>query len=271
MNNFQVQGEKKMRLIAGVVQFDVLMGRIDKNVEKALINIERLSAHGCNLAVLPEMWSSGFDYEGLEKAAFASADVLQQISLAARKNNIVVSGSLPEIDGGKIYNTMYTVNSSGEIIAKYRKVHLFTLTGEDQHFGAGEKSCIVDIGGMDAGNMICYDIRFPELARTLVTAGAKIIVVSAQWPEARCMHWDTLLRARAIENQVYIIASNRCGADEKLLYAGNSCIISPMGDILQNAGKHENIIMAEINTDIIDEVRNTIPCLLERKHAVYAL
>ena len=119
------------------------------------------------------------------------------------------------------------------------------------------------------GLMICYDLRFPELARTLALSGARILIVPAQWPKARAMHWQTLLRARAIENQVFIIGANRTGSDEDLSFPGLSAIIDPWGQVLAEAKDKDGIILAELDMNRVTQAREQIPVMTDRRNDIY--
>ena len=143
------------------------------------------------------------------------------------------------------------------------------MTGEDLYFGCGNQAICCDTTVGRVGLLICYDLRFPELSRMLAAAGAQFIFVSAQWPEQRISHWDTLLKARAIENQVVVIASNRLGSDRGGGYCGHSQIISPSGHILGFAGAEDTIAEAEIDLSEMDHIRSVMPVLKERRPDVY--
>jgi predicted amidohydrolase len=117
--------------------------------------------------------------------------------------------------------------------------------------------------------MICYDLRFPELCRSLALGGAKMVAVMAEWPAERVAHWKALLKARAIENQLFIVGANRCGQDGDLVYAGHSRIISPYGDVLARAGKRPATLSADVDLSLVERVRRQIPCLQERMPEVY--
>ncbi|MFH1674567.1 MAG: carbon-nitrogen family hydrolase [Pseudomonadota bacterium] len=254
---------------AGIIQFDVKLGDVDSNLKRAKQHIRRLANQGVKMIVLPEMWSTGFANKELDRLAETTPDILGEISLLAKETNTIIIGSLPEKVEKKIFNTAYLVDERGAISATYQKIHLFSLTGEDQWFNGGRKGVVCSTSVGPVGLLICYDLRFPELCRSLTLKGAKIVVVMAQWPDSRAAHWKTLLAARAIENQVFVLAANRCGQDHDLVYAGHSRIISPCGEVLARAGKKGTSITADIDFKLLDRFRKTIPCLRERVPEAY--
>lgn len=254
---------------AGILQFDVRLGGVEENFKTARAGISSLGSRGAEMVVLPEMWSCGFDNENLETHAEKTPEILDELSKIAKKNHIAVAGSMPELSGKMVFNTLYMIDHNGMITENYRKIHLFKPTNEDKYFKRGNRAVSCDSTFGMTGMMICYDLRFPELCRTLSERGAKVVIVTAQWPAIRVEHWDVLLRARAIENQVFIIACNRCGSDPDLAFAGHSQIISPWGDVLVKAGSDYSPIIADIDIDDTEKARMQIPCLNDRVTEAY--
>lgn len=254
---------------AGIVQFDVNLGDIKANTETVFTKIERLGEQGTELVVLPEMWSCGFDNKNLSDHASRTPSIIDTLSVLALQYNIIITGSLPESSDKKIYNTLYIVDNKGFIASSYRKIHLFSLTNEDKYYSAGNQVMMCETSICPVGLMICYDLRFPELCRSLALKGAKVIIVSAQWPRVRISHWETLLKARAIENQLFIVAANRCGKDPDLDYGGRSQIVSPEGNIIAAAEDKTCLVTGELDLHEIDAFRKRIPCLKERIPHVY--
>lgn len=255
---------------AGIIQFDVRLGNVDTNLKKVKQHIRKLADRGIKMIVLPEMWSTGFANQELARLSETTPGILDEISRHAKNADTIIVGSLPEKVGGKIFNTAYVIDEKGTIAARYQKVHLFSLTGENRWFHRGKKAIVVPTSAGSVGLLICYDLRFPELCRSLILKGAKIIIVMAQWPDSRAAHWKILLAARAIENQAFIVAANRCGEDHNGVYAGHSRIISPYGEVLARAGKKSTSITASIDFSLLDQFRETIPCLQERIPQAYA-
>lgn len=256
------------RFKAGIVQFDVRLGDVGRNVSVVKRQIRALAGRGAKLIVLPEMWSSGFANERLAVHAEATPQVLHLLASLSEQEDVTIIGSLPERADGGVYNTAYLVDR-GQVRGSYRKVHLFTPTGEGRYFLSGDEATVARTRLGVIGVMICYDLRFPELCRRLVLLGASMIVVVAQWPAVRTAHWDVLLRARAIENQAFVLGANRSGRDEDLVYAGHSRIVSPTGDVLARGDKRSGTMSATIDPSLVDRVRKEIPCLKQRVPEAY--
>ena len=254
---------------AGVVQFDVQKGQVQANLDTILSCLKSLASEGVSLAILPEMFSSSFDNENLSQHAKKTQGVIEQLCAFAKQKYMAIAGSLPEQENGKIYNTMIFIDTDGMIKAKYKKLHLFRLTGEDRFYTAGDEIKIVDTSLGRVGLMICYDLRFPELARSLSLQGAQMILVPAQWPRPRENHWQTLLKARAIENQLFMIGSNRTGTDDSLAFPGMSMIVDPLGNILSDAGEKQGICVADIDMELVQKTRASIPCMTDRRSDIY--
>lgn len=259
----------KKKFKAGVVQFDIINGQIETNMDRVFGNLERLASQGVRLAVLPEMFSCGFDNACLEDHVGHTGPILDRLSGFAREKGMAVAGSLPELEEGRIYNTLYFIDTDGCVKGKYRKLHLFRLTDEHLFYGAGDKVVTLDTTLGRVGLMICYDLRFPELARNLFLAGAEMVIVSAQWPEPRQHHWRQLAVARAIENQLYMVCANRIGTDDVLVFPGMSMVVDPLGEIVADAGARDEIAVATIEMEQVTQARLLIPCITDRRSDVY--
>jgi predicted amidohydrolase len=232
--------------------------------------IETLAEQDVDVVVLPEMWSCGFDNERLMDHAAVTPDILARVGRLAREHRMAVCGSLPGITGdGTVANTQYLIDRDGNLRVGYSKVHLFSPNGEDRYFSPGNEAVVTDASFGNVGFLTCYDIRFPELGRDLALKGAEIIIVSAQWPMSRSHHWDVLLKARAVENQVFVFAANSCGVDSEREYAGKSMVVSPWGDVLGKAEKDDYILVADIDMDDLKRAREAIPCFRDRRPDVY--
>ncbi|HIJ68396.1 MAG TPA: carbon-nitrogen family hydrolase [Deltaproteobacteria bacterium] len=256
-------------IVAGCCQFSIKPGEVQRNCETAEGMLLELAAGKCRLAVLPEMWSCSFPYPVLREMAEKTPEILDRMCKIALDKRLVIAGSLPEAAGKTIFNTGYLIDSTGKIAGRYRKVHLFSLYNEQRHFGYGTSAQVFSTSIGKIGMMICYDLRFPELARKMALDGAEIICVSALWPLVRIEHWSLLLRARAIENQLFVVGCNGCGAEEKITWGGASAIISPLGTVLAQAGQDEQSIVRALNPFEMSDFRKTIPCFEDRVPEVY--
>ncbi|MDD2496990.1 MAG: carbon-nitrogen family hydrolase [Desulfitobacteriaceae bacterium] len=256
-----------MKIKVGLIQLSVQPGNISINEKNAQDLVEKAAQAGSELVVLPELWNCGYDLPNLNKLAQtlhgSSVNLLR--SLAQEYKIFIFGGSVGEKKSGDYYNTAVMVDSRGFVAGKYRKIHLFPLgLEEDKYFAPGSEWGLIETPWGTAGIELCYDLRFPELMRNLVLRGARFVVVPAQWPAAREDHWTTLCRARAIENQVYIIACNRSGCDGKLKYAGRSMVISPWGEIITQADDESGLTIAEIDLNEAEKVRKMIPVWEQR-------
>ncbi len=255
---------------AAVIQYDIVNGNIQANVNQALDTLDELSEKGVSLAVLPEMFSCGFDNEHLEAHAESSGDVLDILCRKAQEKGIAISGSLPEAADGGIYNTAYFIDRDGRIKGSYRKLHLFRPTFEHRFYKAGRTLCVADTSLGKIGLATCYDLRFPELFRALMVKGAQLVLLGAQWPKPRIEHWRILVRARSVENQCYMVCTNRTGQDKSLIFTGNSMITDPDGKVLADPLEIPGAGIARIDLDALDTVRKNLPFLGDRRPDIYA-
>ncbi len=257
------------KLNISFIQFDVV-DNIAENVSHVTNEIKKLVRRKVDLIVLPELWSSGFNYELLDEAADKTPEILAGLCELAEKNSMTIIGSLPEKSEKKLYNTAFCSGPNGKITGKYQKVHLFPPLGEDKHFAQGKDISVVDVNGVKAGIVICFDIRFPALITKVATQGISVLVVCAQWPKVRYFQWLTLLKARAIENQIFVIAANRCGSSKDLHYLGHSIILNPYGETIYEALDHEDSTRALIDLALIEKFREQFDCLSLIKPDIYA-
>jgi omega-amidase len=253
---------------AAAVQFTIALGDIEANLSHAVTTLRRLAQEGVEMAVLPEMWSCGFAYRELNQLAKRTPELVAQLTELSRELSMVIVGSLPEAHGDKVYNTAYVLDR-GRLAGSYRKMHLFSLMGEDRSLDSGDSILVAETSVGKIGVMICYDLRFPELARRLTLEGADIIVVPGEWPKPREEHWRTLLRARAIENQLFVIAANCCGIVGKLDFFGQSLIIGPKGEILAEGGYQNCEPAALLEPAEMASWRESITCLKDRRPDCY--
>ena len=251
-----------------MIQMNVALGKPEKNLARCrkLLNSDNADT---DLILLPELWSSGYDYENFSRLAETTPEMLNELARIAATRNAYIGGSLVENDRGTFYNTFFMLNPRGEQIAAYRKIHLFSLMEEDKHFDAGTEPCLIEIRDLKVGLMTCYDIRFPELSRSLALNGAKLLLICAQWPAPRTAHWNTLLKARAIENQLYIAACNRIGRGVENRYPGNSAIYDPWGTAVLKAPRCQGAFKGVIDPARIEQTRTTIACFRDRRPESY--
>lgn len=254
-----------------LIQMNIIPGNPKVNREHAVHLIEQAAAQEPDVVVLPEMWTTAYQLENIseicDQGGIPTLDILSKHAKDMEMN--IVAGSFASMENAKVYNTAYVFNRKGDNIAKYQKIHLFKLMEEHKYIESGSNHCIFEIDGIRCGIIICYDLRFPELTRKLALLGIKLLFVPAQWPAARLDHWQTLLKARAIENQIFIAAVNRAGTDLQDEFAGGSMIINPWGEIVAQGGHKEQIITAEIDLSKIEEAKSKIDILGDRVPKTY--
>lgn len=255
--------------VAGL-QFDVRRGDAAANFQTVSDALPRLADRGARLALLPEMWVHGFDFDGLADHARETPRILERVSDFATRHGMVLAGSYPEMDSDRrIYNTFFLVDADGRVAGAYRKVHLFSMTGEDRYFHRGDRPVVCDTALGRIGLLVCYDLRFPELCRTLTLMGAELVLVPAQWPHVRIDRWELLCQARAMENQLYLLGVNRCGVDGRTTFGGRSMLVDPTGAVLDRTDAEPAVVSGGVDIARVAAVRLKMPCLADRVPEAY--
>jgi len=250
----------------------------DDNVARAIELVELAAAQGAKLVVLPELFNCLAHHRTMAAMAepIPGPTSRTMSELAARLKITLLSGSICERPPGSdaCYNTALLFNEAGELLATYRKMHLFdidlqsgTSIRESEYFAPGDGVVALETPHGKLGLAICYDLRFPELFRSLAAQGIELLLfTSAFTQETGRAHWETLVRARAIENQVFLIASNQCGrhAADMVSY-GHSVVFDPWGECLAMAGEEEVVIFATLDASRLRDVRSRLPALEHRR------
>lgn len=251
------------------------------NLERGEALVAQAAAWGPDLVVLPELWTYlGPRKRHAEVAEPIPGETSELLSrLAARYRFWLVGGSyLEAVEGAeRFYNTCVVLNPEGDIVARYRKLHLFDVDvdgkiyQESATMAAGEEVVVADLGGVAVGLTICYDLRFPELYRRLAARGARLVTVpSAFTMETGKDHWEVLHRARAIENQVYVLAAAQCGPHPPAQACyGNAMVVDPWGVVLARAGYREGVVVADVNLAEQERLRRSLPALLHRREDLF--
>lgn len=254
----------------GCIQLNVRFGKVDENFERAESFIRKAADGGAEIIVLPEMWNTGYALQKLAELADVDGERTKTFlsKLAKALSVHIVGGSVAVRRGEKFYNTMYTFNKEGQLVSEYSKAHLFRLMDEHLYLQAGNDMNRFALGEIEAAGVICYDIRFPEWLRAHALQGAKVLFIPAQWPTPRIDHWKTLLQARAIENQCFVIAVNRI-ANKVENFNGQSMIIQPWGEVLWTGTEEEELAIIDVDFSIVDEVRARIPVYEDRRPNLY--
>jgi len=229
---------------------------------------------GADLIVFPEMIDTGYSMPVIRananhwKSGFVPG--LQEI---ARKLSIAIVAGVSERNGSSIYNSQVLIDSHGNVPAKYRKTHLYAVAPVEEQtcFAPGNSFASFELGDLRFGFSICYDLRFPEMYRKLVTEhDVDAFVISSAWPFPRVEHFRTLAMARAIENQSYVVASNRVGKDDDLWFCGSSAIIDPRGVVIAAASAdREELIAADLSEELVLSVRSRVESLSHRREDLY--
>ena len=254
------------------IQMNMKLAMPDENFGSARTLIAEAAENGADIIVLPEMWNTGFfPKENLKSLCDNDGErVKRKIgSLAAEFSVNIVAGSVSNIKNGGVYNTSYIFSRSGECVAEYDKTHLFTPMNEDKFFEKGSKLCRFKLDGADCGVIICYDLRFPELTRSLAVKGLDMLFVVSQWPDVRVNHLLALNKARAIENQMFTVCCNSCGTAYDTVFGGNSCMYDPWGELLSKAGEEQTIISADCDLTVLENIRETINVFADRRASLY--
>ncbi|MDR1873703.1 MAG: carbon-nitrogen family hydrolase [Synergistaceae bacterium] len=272
-----------MKLRVGIFQIDVAIGDVAANRKKVEHWMETrfVPADLPTAIVVPELWTTGYrldkaaelaDEEGKETAEFLGG-------LAKRYGVWFVGGStlasVTSPTGAAGYaNRGQVVSPDGKLVKNYDKAHLIRLMQEDRYFIAGREPSLFDIRspdgtGVRVGNVTCYDIRFCEWLRSYALDGAEVLFVAAQWPSSRALHWNALLRARAIENQMFVVACNRTGTSDGTAFGGESAVIDPYGELLFKAGEGEEAAFTVIETSRASEFRRFLTVFEDRTPEIY--
>jgi predicted amidohydrolase len=244
------------------VQLDITWENTEANFKNVRKLLERTPPEKGALVALPEMFATGFSMNAAKIAQEIEGPAAAFLSDIAKTFSVTAIGGVAlSCDGSKPRNEALVFDSSGQRIARYCKLHPFTLGGERDCYSPGEDVVTFPWNGFTVAPFVCYDLRFPEIFRRAVKRGATLMVVIANWPEARITHWLTLLQARAIENQCYVIGVNRCGMDPTLRYPGRSVVVDPTGVIVADAGNQERLFSTNLDPKLVETIRTKLPFL----------
>ena len=238
-----------------ILQFKSELGVVDKNFDTARRLID--GAKNSDVAILPELWTTGYYPTPLEN--FADADgkrISEFICAAARENNLnIIGGSTIAQVAGNFFNRSIIANRRGEIISTYDKTHMFTFADEGKVFTAGKSFATFEIDGVKCAIAICYDLRFPEFIRKIALTGIEILFIPAAWSLKRLVPRQILTKARAIENQIFVVFANSAGKSE---------IVNSLGEVIAESNTGEEILTAEINLNFRAEVIAKMNLLADR-------
>ncbi len=260
-------------LRVGIAQRDIKIGDREGNYArfKELLEQKWVRSETETAVILPEIWDVGYvidapgfygDPDAYQASAFLGA-------LAQQYKCWFAGGSVLAVTDDGAVNRAMAVNPDGEYVAHYDKAHLIPLMDEDRYLQAGDDRTHFMLGGVRAAMAICYDLRFCEWLRLYATEGAEVLFISAEWPVKRIDHWCTLLRARAIENMMYVVGCNRVGTSNGTLFGGHSMVVDPWGKVLYEGGDGEEFTFIEFETDEVKKARDFLKVLSERRPELY--
>lgn len=255
----------------------------DTNITKAVELIYKSAENKADLVVLPEMFNCPYENSKFHIYAedLENGKTIRAIKKAAKELKVcVVAGSIPELSEGKIYNTCVAIDNSGNIIGRHRKVHLFDINipgkivfKESDILSPGEDITVVDAGICKIGIGICYDVRFPEMFRIMALKGAQIVAIPANFNMTTGpLHWELLMRTRAVDNQIFIAATSSA-RDDKAHYVayGNSMVTDPFGNVLGRLQEAEDILLVDIDLSELNRIRDELPLLKHRREDIYKI
>jgi omega-amidase len=257
-----------------LAQISCSLGDPDTNLLKVRDFCARAKDTDADLIVFPEAIDTGYSMPVIQAhAASWDSGFVSGLQEIARQLSIAIVSGVSERDGASIYNSQVFVDQQGKIIAKYRKTHLYAVAPVEEQtcFAAGDRFASFAFGNLHLGFSICYDLRFPEMYRELATKqNVDVFIISSAWPFPRVEHFRTLALARAIENQSYVIASNRVGKDDDLWFCGSSAIIDPRGVVIGAASAdREELIQADLSAELVTSVRSRVAAFAHRRQDLY--
>jgi omega-amidase len=257
-------------------QMTIAPGSPRLNVEVMQAMVEEAARRSSHLVIFPEMWSTGFAFDRMDELASPlNGGTFAQVSTIAKQNKICITGSMPEKRGVGVQNSAAFFTPNGQVVGVYRKIHLFGLIGEDRYFKAGQSPLNLELPWGKTGMAICYDLRFPEIFRRYGVEGSKLVLLPSAWPQARLDHWRTLIRARAIENQYFMVGCNCVGeaqtGEGATVFGGHSMIVDPWGEFVLETGTVPGLYTVEIDLDLVEQTRQHIPVFADRRPEYYGL
>jgi omega-amidase len=248
---------------ACLVQLDIVWENKNANFERVRELLAANAPGAGSLIILPEMFATGFSFDvnATRQGGSPEGDEFLR-ALAGDYGSCVVGGVVTQGSDGRTFNESVAFGPGG-LMKRFAKIHPFRM--EQEVHAPGSEVVTFSWGGFEIAPLVCYDLRFPESFREAARMGASLMVVIANWPVARIDHWVTLLRARAIENQAYVIGVNRCGRDPEFTYPGRSLVIDPHGSVLVDAGDGEKVVAAELEPSVVAQWRQDFPALKDAR------
>lgn len=259
-----------MRIALG--QFAIQKGLPEKNWQIVEQMTEAAARQNADVIVFPELWDGGYQLDqATQFASVLGEGLFVHLEQLAKQQGIFIVGSTFEQTPSGVTNTASFVSPEDGLLASYQKIHLFPLMDEHLYLAPGNGPSMLDTDWGRLALAICYDLRFPELFRYYAVAGTMLTFLPAEWPHPRLEHYRTLVRARAIENQMFMVAVNRVGADidTGTHFCGHSMVVDPWGEIVIELGEGEGVYTVEVDLKLVEDVRGRIPVLRDRRPEYY--
>ena len=253
------------------VQIDIITD-VDSNIDHAFHMAATSSLTDIDVLLFPELFTTGYQLPIIHEIAHKKDDPIfnRAITFAKKHNVNIILGSIAFKEDDNVFNRSLVITREGEIISEYSKLHLFRLMDEHQYLTEGIAPHVFELDNTMMSSIICYDLRFPELTRKIyLEQQPKVIFVPMEWPAPRTEAFRALLKARAIENQCYVVSCNRIGEENNSVFEGHSLACDPYGNILNELGDQEGIMDVDIDLSVIDKVRNHMTCLSDRRPDIY--
>jgi len=241
----------------------------EKTLAKAEVCIRRAASLGAAIIAFPEQFSTGWDPCSDRHIQDRSGQIVSALKKYAHEYSVAVLGSFRERYQPLPKNTAFAVDSDGSVLAWYAKMHPFTSAREERYFAAGADIAVFDLLGTKFGIAICYDLRFPSLFQLYAAKGVHGVFVPAAWPASRARHWELFIRARAAENQMYVIGINTVGKTPVDIYSGASMTADPDGTVITRAGGHEELVVSELDPSRVEQTRSWFPVHKDHRTELY--
>jgi len=260
-----------MQITVALAQMFIHLGRPERNRTTAQTLAAQAADQDADLLLLPELWATGYDLgrAGAHAAPLDEGHFAWMSSLAQAHHLYVAGTALEANPGGLPFNTAALYGPDGERIGAYHKVHLWAPLGEVEHMTPGNALPAFDLPWGRTALAVCYDLRFPELWRSFADAGAQLVLIPAEWPVRRIEHWRLLLRARAVEDQFFVVGCNRIGVDADGDFGGHSAVVDPWARVVVEGGSEPGLFVTTLDLDEVANARRLLPFLADRRPDVY--
>jgi omega-amidase len=256
---FNNQGQVSM-LTYALVQFSPVFENKKASSDQVIKLLHKID-QSVDMIIFPELTLTGFTMRSQKLAEGMEGESVEFFTGVARQYKAHVFAGMIEKENSSYFNTMIHLDPSGHLAAKYHKIHPFSYSGENRFYNAGTQTVMTPVDSFRIGMAICYDLRFPELFRLYAKERVHLIIDIANWPQARIEHWRSLLKARSIEDQCYMIGVNRVGKDKKNEYNGHSCVFAPFGEEINCVADREDVITGSLSLERVLQVQGEYPFL----------